>query len=432
MQAIVVREYARLTTTPLSKNTLDTAQVSPSVFSWLVKLGQQFRTNGLQLLELNDHRWLRLDNYVGVLESPCGQVIEILPKHQVNVDSINSARRLLRKLILNAIRLKQRETGITDIERFDVALPEWLIAQFLTELDLLVKRGMRFDYQRIEEQQRFLRGQLDIAKQVRQPFGREHIFNIRHDIFTSNRAENRLLKSALLHACKVTQDNENWRLAHELKSLLHDLPASTDIQIDFNAWRDDRLMAHYQSIKPWCEFVLSQHVPLSVHGLWKGISMLFPMERLFESYVANSLSNAATLPVFKGKLDTQITGRFLCSHKNKGFFQLRPDLNLKIGPLSWILDSKWKLLDANDKANNYGLSQQDFYQLFAYGQYYLGGEGTVVLIYPVWEKFPADTILGEFRFTEKLTLLVLPFDLEADDAAINVISKLQQALESIC
>ncbi|MCC5825465.1 McrC family protein [Alkalimonas sp.] len=430
MPAVVVREYARLTTAPLAQSTLDAAHISPSAFSWLVKLGQQFKANGLQLLELDDQQWLRLDNYVGVLESPCGQVIEILPKHRVESDCKQSARKLLRKLILNALQLKQRETEHTDIERFDAPLPEWLMAQFLTELDSLVKRGLRFDYQRVEEPQRFLRGQLDVVKQLRQPAGREHIFNIRHDIFTANRPENRLLKAALLRVCKTTQDNDNWRLAHELQSILQELPASTDIQADFTAWQSDRLMAHYQSIKPWCEFVLSQHVPLAVQGQWQGISMLFPMERLFESYVATALDSAAKcIPGINGEVNTQLASKHLCTHQGKDFFQLKPDLQLLLGAKCWIIDTKWKLLDAASRENKYGLSQQDFYQLFAYGQYYLGGEGTLVLVYPAWQKFPAAAQLADFRFNDKLTLWVLPFDLEAEDAAKNLISNLQNAFK---
>ena len=55
---------------------------------------------------------------------------------------------------------------------------------------------------------------------------------------------------------------------------------------DFQSWQDSRLMAHYQAIKPWCEFVLNQHIPMAVQGDWRGLSLLFPMEKLFESYVA--------------------------------------------------------------------------------------------------------------------------------------------------
>ncbi|CAM5225528.1 hypothetical protein [Alishewanella longhuensis] len=50
-----------------------------------------------------------------------------------------------------------------------------------------------------------------------------------------------------------------------------------------------------------------------------------------------------------------------------------------------------------------------------------------MLIYPAWQKYPAGTELGAFRFSDKLTLLVMPFDLEAQGAATDLILKLQVA-----
>ena len=41
-------------------------------------------------------------------------------------------------------------------------------------------------------------------------------------------------------------------------------------------------MAHYQAIKPWCELILNQQMPIAVSGEWRGMSLLFPMEKLFE------------------------------------------------------------------------------------------------------------------------------------------------------
>jgi len=64
-------------------------------------------------------------------------------------------------------------------------------------------------------------------------------------------------------------------------------------------------------------------------------------------------------------------------------------LLLKHGLQRWVLDTKWKRLDASDREHKYGLSQADFYQLFAYGQKYLGGKGEMALIYPKWSRFPA-------------------------------------------
>jgi 5-methylcytosine-specific restriction enzyme subunit McrC len=48
-------------------------------------------------------------------------------------------------------------------------------------------------------------------------------------------------------------------------------------------------MAHYQAIKPWCELILNKQMPIAVSGEWQGMSLLFPMEKLFEKYVERCL-----------------------------------------------------------------------------------------------------------------------------------------------
>jgi 5-methylcytosine-specific restriction enzyme subunit McrC len=86
------------------------------------------------------------------------------------------------------------------------------------------------------------------------------------------------------------------------------------------------------------------------------------------------------------------------------------------GDERWIMDCKWKRVDGTLRAygddlgvQKYGLSQSDFYQLFAYGQKYLNGKGEMVLIYPQTANFSAP--LPVFHFSKDLWLWVLPFDL---------------------
>ncbi|MGL4602981.1 MAG: McrC family protein [Iodobacter sp.] len=420
-EPIVVREYARLTTATLARNTLDEAQISETAFDWLCELAGRFRSSGASLLQVDGRRWLRLDNYVGVLESPCGQVIEILPKHCNENDCVAGARRLMRKLIAVALQISPRETEAASLELYDAPLAEWVMQQFLLELDYLIKRGLRFDYQRVDEEQRYLRGQLDVVQQMRQPPGRQHFFQIRHDVFLPERPENRLLKSALDLVCRHTQDTGNWRLAHELAGLLHELPASRDQQQDFRAWRNDRLMAHYQTVKSWCELILHCQMPLAVAGGYRGISLLFPMEKLFESYVEQQLRKV--LPC-EAKLRRQLASEYLCQHQGDDFFQLRPDLALEFAGRKWILDTKWKLLDAGDRHNHYGLKQADFYQLFAYGHKYLGGAGELILLYPSWGGFDDKNPINCFQFDHQLTLQALSFDLQDDRSAQHFIDGL--------
>lgn len=405
--SVTVREYARLTTAPLAANSLDRAQVSITAFEWLCRLNAELSPSGTSLVQVEDRRWLRLDNYVGVIETPCGTRVEILPKHDDEARDVGKSRELLRRMIARAMDLPVREVGETALQRFDAPLAEWVIAKFLGALDHLVKRGVRSDYLRVEEEERHLRGQLNAVRQMRQPLGRQHIFQVCHDVFSPDRAENRLLKLAIELICQQTTSPASWRLAQELRALFQDVQRSTDVGEDLKRWRTERLMAHYHAVRPWCELVLSRQMPLSVVGKWHGISFLFPMEKLFERYVAAQLRPDL---VAGARLTTQASRQTLCEHDGTTMFQLRPDLLIEHGNVRWVLDTKWKLLDAGNKGGAYGLSQADFYQLYAYGQKYLAGKGELALIYP--RRLAFQHPLPAFRFSADLSLWVLPFDLE--------------------
>ncbi|WP_122500270.1 McrC family protein [Pseudomonas viridiflava] len=415
MKSITVREYARLTTSDIHSPTLDIAQVSPSAFDWLCELNARFSKAGAALVQIEDRRWLKLDNYVGVLETPCGTRIEILPKHFEEGDCIQQSRALLKRMIQKSLDLPTRKVGAAGLERFDAPLTEWVMSSFLDALDHLIKRGMRFDYQRVEEEQRYLRGQLNTARQMRQPPGRQHHFQIRHDVFLPDRPENRLLKTALDIVCKTTRDPGNWRLSHELRSMLLEVPSSRDTAQDFKQWRRDRLMAHYQPVKPWCELIIQQQTPLAVAGEWQGMSLLFPMERLFERYVAACLKDS--LPK-DAKLRTQATCGFLCTHLGERVFQLRPDMILSRGEKEWILDTKWKCIGREFGRKSHGLNHSDFYQMFTYGQVCLKGRGELILIYPKQLNFQEPS--SSYDFSNEMKLWVVPFDLGSEKLLLSM------------
>jgi 5-methylcytosine-specific restriction enzyme subunit McrC len=168
-------------------------------------------------------------------------------------------------------------------------------------------------------------------------------------------------------------------------------------------------MAHYKPIRPWCELVLGQHMPLALRGKTNGISLLFPMEKLFERYVECNLRQQLRTPY---TLKPQAQSQSLCTHKDKSIFQLRPDFVVLKGQKTvLVLDTKWKLISTVDSENKNGLNQGDFYQLFAYGHKYLKAQGEMLLIYPLTEHF--SSVLPPFDFSpDLLRLWVAPFDLE--------------------
>lgn len=408
-QWVTVREHARLTTSACEES-LDEASVSPDAFEWLCKLQSSYGKQGARLIEVENRCWLRLDNYVGVISTPCGTNIEILPKHYEKGDSLEKSRALLCKLISSALNISHRETSAAELSLFRYPLTEWVMRQFLNALNVLLKRGLRFDYRQVEEEQRYLRGQLNMGQQIRQPPGRQHLFPLRHAIFVPDRPENRLLRRAVDKIARVTKEPENWRLAHELSGLMRDIAPSQQVKIDFSSWRCDRLMAHYRAIKPWCEVILGEYLPLAVSGQSRGISLLFPMERLFEQHVAAVLQRRLTEDA---TLCRQAASQYLCKQNGDDVFLLKPDIVVDTSSKRWVVDTKWKRLYGEGSGDKYALKESDFYQMLAYGLRYMDGEGDMILIYPKTHHFAQP--LSPFTLPARLRLHVWPFDLDNDE-----------------
>jgi 5-methylcytosine-specific restriction enzyme subunit McrC len=407
---LTVREYARIgvcADAPRQEG-MGAAWLPQASFDWLCAEFERLRGGGAALVQRDGARWLRLDQYVGVMECPDGTTLEVLPKHVTADGDHASARRLLRRMLCTVLDIPPREGSLAGVALFDLPLNEWVMARFLAALDELVKRRLRFDYTRVREEQVFLRGRLDTTRQLRQPPTRAHLFHLEHDVFSEDRPENRLLRSALDCVCARTRNPGSWRLAHELSTRMAGVPRSTHVATDLRAWGTDRLMAHYRPVRPLCELILSGQSPLALRGDWRSPSMMFPMERLFERYVGVCLARQFAPAWQVGGAASE----HLCSHQGKGWFNLIPDFLLRRGEELRVLDTKWKVLDglASDSREKYGLKQADFYQMFAYGQRYLEGAGEMALVYPLHAGF--DQALPVFAFDARLRLWVLPFDLE--------------------
>lgn len=420
---VVVREYARLTTEE-GHSSLQEHSISDTAFDHLCDLASTLQIrNGLQFVTLEGYRTLRLDKFVGVIETPCGTSIEILPKSASDADEAEESRRLLRKMLLAVRGMPSRDVGLANIESLRQPLTEWVMAEFVSELRALVRRGIRSEYRQVEEQARFLRGRLRAGAQLKESISRQHLFHIAHDELLPDRAENRLLRSALEKVLNTTLNGNTWRVARELVATLASIPCSHDHVGDFSRWSHSRLMTHYAQVRPWCEMVLGVEMPLALRGgLW-GNSLLFPMDKLFERYVQVCL-DVRMPPSYV--LRPQISKHSLVWHQpyaldqERSYFALTPDFIVereKDRSTTCVLDAKWKRVDqALTKPGRfeslYGLSQADLYQMHAYGHSYLDGQGDIIMISPMWTKFT--DALPPLHFSNDLRLWVVPFDLAND------------------
>lgn len=416
---ITVREYAYISVAYAGcpESSIDHAYISAPAFDHLCELSASFSKHGAKIFELAGRRKLKLDQYVGIIETKCGTRIEILPKHidKAVGESIESVvekeRELLKKMLRVSLHLPYRDAGEANLSRFKQPIHEWIIEQFLCNFEKLIQRGLRFDYNRIQEEQKYLRGQLQHVKHMRQPPAKKHIFPLEHDVYEVNRPENRLIKTALDVVCKKTRNSKNWKLAQELRLMTGEIPKSQNITQDFKQWQSGRLLALYADIKPWTELILSEYMPVSAQGEWRGMSLLFPMEKLFEHYVAYHLRRELK----DWDVSTQVSSQHICLYDDKPIFRLRPDIHIqhKQRNLKIVLDTKWKLLDQHNRSRRFGFKDGDIQQMFAYSHYYLEHASEVILIYPHLPNKFDDELRFKFNVqSEKAQLRAIPFHLD--------------------
>lgn len=385
--------------------------VPKRVFAWLDT--QSLRSDEdapgwLKPTQLNGQRAIQVTSYVGVIRAPCGFQIEVLPKTGRDT-SPELARALLIEMLKCLAGFRHIKTANADLVAERMPLLEVFIQQFLMAVGSLVKRGLRSDYVARQDNLFALRGRLLVARQISQNLVRRDRFFTEHDEFSQDRAENRLIHSALRHVLTLCRSQESQRVARELGFVFAEVPLSVDVAMDIQRIRLDRGMGYYESALDWAKLILQGLSPISGMGKHHAPSLLFPMEALFEAYVEKHLARQLRDDFV---LKAQASSQHLVAHDAQRWFRLKPDLLVKQKQTTrLVLDTKWKLLDSAKKngREKYQLSQADFYQLYAYGHHYLDGTGDIVLVYPKTDAFAEPLPVFEFPKANGMRLWVLPF-----------------------
>ncbi|WP_305811432.1 McrC family protein [Photobacterium leiognathi] len=412
-----VFEYGYLSFDKLARDELGAQLISKSAFEYLKEVclsaHESETSKCLGLTKRYGHELIQVKNYVGVLFTPTGEHIEVLPKTCRKAadreTAISESRQMLLIMLQHLGSFRYVATNQASIASRRMPLLDIFIEQFLQSVNRLVKRGLKSDYVTQVDNLCFHRGKLQVNNQVRHNIVNKHKFYVEYDEYLINRPANRLIATALNKLVAYTRSPSNQRLLRELQFAFTEVPLSKSVKHDLMALKLDRSMLDYQEPISWAKLILDGFSPLSMKGESRSRSLLFPMEAVFESYVASVLRAELS---DNEELTTQARSEHLVIHNEQEQFQLQPDLLISKPDDSMIvLDTKWKILDL--EAHHYGLSQSDLYQMFAYGHKYLNGVGDLYLIYPAHESF-TKPIEYSFDFTNELKLWVVPFVIDLD------------------
>lgn len=259
---------------------------------------------------------------------------------------------------------------------------EKISVKFLYYVFQIVKKGLKCNYETKSSNESLFRGKMNFSNQIKYNYAHKERCFVENDDFNTNRIENILLKSTLELLYKKTISSKNKMDIKTLLNSFQDVNTSDNYKKDFDKIVIDRNTKDYQKALVWSKIFLMNKSFSSFSGSHVAFSLLFPMETLFESYIAFNISKLLKTTDYNVTIQDR---RFYLFDKPTKKFALRPNIVIhndeSCHPI--IIDTKWKLLAENKI--NCGISQIDMYQMYAYHKKFNARK--VILVYPKAEQF---------------------------------------------
>ena len=339
-------------------------------------------------------------NYVGII-SFNNITIEILPKiySSSSDDEEKKVKNLLVRMLRTHYKIKNINLQSSNLDTANMPLLELFIRMFVDEVSTITRRGIRSNYETLEENANFFKGKLIFSQHIRKNFAHKERNFVAFDAFTVNRPENRILKTALQYLYKRSSNSRTKRDIRYQLSIFDEVETCTDIDADFAKITADRNTKDYSTALTWANIFLKGKSFSTFTGQEIALALLFPMDKLFESYIASIMKNDPALANFN--ITSQIRSKHLFDTPER--FLLKPDIAAKNTATRqlYLYDTKWKII-TEDKH----ISQADMYQMYAYHKKY--NPECVTLLYPksdntsaVTKRFASlDNVIVNVRFID--------------------------------
>ncbi|MDY8046990.1 McrC family protein [Paenibacillus polymyxa] len=354
-------------------------------------------------------------NHVGVFAMKDGTQIEILPKlyTQGRESSEIDTKKMLIHMLRSIKDIPNKNFRLTSLQAEKNHVLDIFIRMFIEEVSLLVKRGLKSDYREHCDNDFFYKGKLQVAQHIKRNAGHKERFYVEYDSYSINRPENRLIKTTIELLMKITGSMGNQKELYTLLAAFDNVETTKHLVQDWACISTDRMMKDYLTILDWCRLFLSGQSFTPFKGDSYAYALLFPMEKVYEQYVVRMLRRALASPLVQIKAQDRTYRLF----NNPARFQLQPDIVVQ-GPTGIVvLDTKWKRLTI---APDYGISQADMYQAYAYGKKY--GASQVYLLYPWTPEVSEIEQAIRYESGDGMEVRIAFLDLSLGQACLNDLS----------
>lgn len=428
---LTVKEFDSIIGNSEFKNDASYKYLGKDNFSNLISFVREYEnsdadTDALEFMRINYKRDIgdivTLKNYVGMLEITGGLQIEVLPKITLG-NGLDADDEQSKRIFLKMLRsMKDFEGKVFNDSKLNVDrmnLYEIFIHMYIQEVRQLLKVGLKSGYVGLEGNLYFFKGKLQVSNHIKQNAAHKERFYVSYEEFHPNRPENRIVKATLEKLQKLTTNFENSKLIKQMLIAFEMVESSKNYEKDFTSVVIDRSTKNYKLLMQWSKVFLLNKSFTTFSGGADSKALLFPMESVYESYVGRNIKKYFN---YDWEVSLQDKGYFLFTEPRRQF-ALRPDIVMRNDERIIIMDTKWKRLFNNER-KNYGISQSDMYQMYAYAKKYENEDITpeVWLLYPANEEMKSDQII-EFSDDDGVSVKVFFVELEQIEDSMDDLQK---------
>jgi len=364
---------------------------------------------------------IKATQYVGFVKIR-DYTIQVIPK--IFDDSPEANLHFLLQLLQYTHKIKIKEHDLGNLGKLNDDFFEIIIYLFAKNLRELLRRDFKKYYVSKEENIQFLKGKLLLKEQIRGNCAGDIKYFCKYEEFTENNLMNQILKYTTHILLRISSSNSNKKLLEDILIYLCDVDYICIASSDFDQIHFTRLNRDYQPLVNLCRMVLENAtIQFNISKLETFVFM-FDMNRLFEEFVFEFIRQNKEKILINGShsivfvKDQVLIGKLFNEFQMKGDILIQDDSGRKI-----LLDTKYKILAV--EFLHYGLSQSDFYQMFAYSISQLQKYKDIVLLYPRSEgeniitKVLTHTIPGEKPIMVHVKTISLKAIYDKDKRKIN-------------
>lgn len=324
------------------------------------------------------HKGIRFGSYVGVIQIG-GLTIEILPKADNNE---NADKNLWQNVLLNMLKvckyIQVESISETQLKKRYQSILDVYFELYLIEVERLVKKGLIKKYRKNQSNQNALKGKLLFSQNIQQNLVHKEHFYCEHQVYDKNH----LLHQILLKGLLVLKTFANDSLKDKMNRLLYEFQDFENINIQkkhFDKIIINRKNYDYQKAVDIAKIIILNYSPSLNYGNDNLLTLLFDMDALWEEYIFRILQKHKTDEI---EVSFQNSDKFW---ENK---RIRPDIVLKTEYETFVIDTKWKIIEANNP------SDIDLKQMFVYNLHWKAEK--TLLLYPKTNQI--DSNFGTFHF----------------------------------